>query len=80
MDLVLIKIGSRTKSASEVQEILTKYGCNITVRLGLHEASDDNCSNDGLIILKVKSVPQTIIDMTDELKKIEAVEVKTVSF
>ena len=51
--LMLIKIDHRSTEAVKVQSVLTKYGCNIKVRLGLHEVSNDFCSNDGLIVLEV---------------------------
>lgn len=35
-EMLLIKIDSRTKNAQVVQSLLTEYGCNIKVRLGLH--------------------------------------------
>ncbi len=32
-----VQVTNRIKNALEVQEILTKFGCNIKTRLGLHE-------------------------------------------
>jgi uncharacterized protein (DUF1330 family) len=42
----------RIKTASKVQELLSKYGCKINTRLGLHVASEDSCSPNGLILLE----------------------------
>ena len=42
--LMLIKIDHRSTEAVKVQSVLTKYGCNIKVRLGLHEVSNNFCS------------------------------------
>ncbi len=47
-----IKLKERMKSASKFQELLSEYGCDIRTRLGLHAASYDDCSPDGLIILE----------------------------
>lgn len=50
--LMLIKVNQRVQKATEVQSLLTEYGCLIKMRLGLHEAGDQ-CSNQGLIILQL---------------------------
>jgi hypothetical protein len=41
----------RVESALEGQKVLTKHGCLIRVRLGLHETSKAYCAEDGLILL-----------------------------
>ncbi|WP_300379483.1 hypothetical protein [Clostridium sp.] len=51
--IMAIKIEPRIKKAPEVQEVLTKYGCLIQTRIGLHEASQDSCANSGLILLNL---------------------------
>jgi hypothetical protein len=51
--VIMIKIDSRISDAAKVQSILTEYGCNIKVRLGLHEVSKELCANDGLILLEM---------------------------
>lgn len=48
-----IRIEDRVKEAGEVQKVLTKFGCSIKTRLGLHEVSDDFCSSSGLILLEL---------------------------
>lgn len=67
---------NRVETASKVQEILTKYGCYIRVRLGLHDAAIDECVNSGIIILQLcgKDIPVTQFEQ--ELKGIESVKVK----
>ncbi|QHQ60937.1 hypothetical protein Ana3638_09275 [Anaerocolumna sedimenticola] len=49
-----IKLMERMKTASKFQELLSEYGCDICTRLGLHVASSDSCSPNGLIILEFK--------------------------
>ena len=48
-----IRIKDRVKEAGEVQKVLTKFGCSIKTRLGLHEVSNDFCSSSGLILLEL---------------------------
>ena len=48
-----VLITDRQKEAGKVQNVLTKYGCSIKTRLGLHEVSDDICSTSGLLLLEL---------------------------
>lgn len=71
--IIAISIGNRNEAASEVQDILTKFGCIIRTRLGLHTMGDD-CSRKGLILLEVSSENQEEIkELEENLKKIETV-------
>lgn len=76
-NLVAIKIEARENSASKVQNVLTQYGCNIKVRLGLHDLPVNACSSSGLIILEV--VGDEIKEMVSQLKVIEGVSVEQVT-
>jgi len=75
--VMAIAVNHRTKSASAVQEALTRYGCNISVRLGLHEAGDV-CSDSGLIILQLKGSSEETDSFTNELNSIEGVKAQTI--
>lgn len=46
---------NRSQTAIKVQDVLTKYGCHIKVRLGLHESEVGTCSNQGMILLQLDS-------------------------
>ena len=48
-NIMALLINHRSKKAIQVQEVLTKYGCLIKMRLGLHEAGNV-CAEDGLVI------------------------------
>ena len=43
----------RSDTAAKVQDVLTKYGCYIRVRLGLHDSEIDACSDTGMILLQL---------------------------
>jgi len=47
-----VKLLNRVTSATEFQAIVTKYGCSIKTRIGLHEASESVCSPSGVILLE----------------------------
>lgn len=71
--VILIKIDHRSSEAVKVQNILTEYGCNIKVRLGLHEVSKEFCANDGLIILEVEGSTEELKSIVEALNQVEYV-------
>ena len=76
--VILVKIDQRSSEATKVQDILTKYGCNIRVRLGLHEVSNEFCANDGLVVLEVQGDRDILDKMIEELNALEYVQAKLV--
>ncbi len=74
--VVLVKIDHRSAEATKVQDILTQYGCNIKVRLGLHEVSKEFCANDGLVILEVEGEKTESEKMLAALNAVEYVTAK----
>ena len=63
--IIGIKISERNNDAIKLQEILTKYGCQIETRIGLHDHSEDICSNNGIVLL------DTVDDCTELVKELE---------
>ncbi|WP_194191467.1 hypothetical protein [Clostridium chrysemydis] len=76
--IMAIKITPRNKIAPKVQEILTKYGCTIKVRLGLHEATADACSQKGLILLELLDNQEEISALKEDLNSLEGVSAKLI--
>lgn len=74
-NIMAVLVSHRINNAKELQEILTKYGCIIKVRLGLHEAGDV-CSEEGLIILQLCGQEDEINALADELNKQEGIKAK----
>lgn len=75
-----VQVTNRVKNALQVQEILTKYGCNIKTRLGLHEVTEAVCSTIGLLILEMYGKPSEIREMESRLKAVQGVVVKKMVF
>ncbi|MDU4960543.1 MAG: hypothetical protein E6X17_07755 [Sporomusaceae bacterium] len=69
----------RTETAVKVQDILTQYGCYIRVRLGLHEATGDACSPNGLILLQLYADDISLRNLQHALEAIPEVKVKCMS-
>lgn len=71
----------RVKSAANVQELLTAYGCEINTRIGLHVASSNACSANGLILLEfIDNAQEKAEEFETELKKIADVDVQKMIF
>jgi hypothetical protein len=74
--LIVIKVDGRERKAIEVQDILTKYGCAIRVRLGLHDLPSQACSSTGLIVLEVEG--EEVSDLLKSLDEVDGIVVKKV--
>lgn len=75
-----VHITDRIKHVSEVQTQLTEFGCSIKTRLGLHEASKQECSPNGLIILEFIDDTAKADEFAGKLSAIEGVEVQKMVF
>ncbi|HNZ06385.1 MAG: hypothetical protein KBA79_03735 [Candidatus Cloacimonetes bacterium] len=76
--VILVKIDHRSTEAARVQQILTEYGCNIKVRLGLHEVSKEFCANDGLVILEVEGSQEELKQIIDSLNQVNYVQAQLI--
>ena len=77
--IVGIHISDRVKTATDVQNVLTEYGCNIKARFGLHEADNNVCSPSGLIILQMHGDDKTD-EIISKLKGIPGIDAKSMNF
>lgn len=76
-----IQLQKRQETANEVQDLLTEYGCFIKTRLGVHHASADSCSEQGLIILEfIDKADNEAYELEKKLNCISGVEVKKMEF
>jgi ACT domain-containing protein len=78
--IIGLHIQDRITRASEVQRILTQYGCNIKTRLGLHEVNGDVCSGNGVVILELTGAQSDIDALITALKATEGVDLQTMIF
>jgi hypothetical protein len=75
-----IHISDRVKEAGLIQPILTKFGCIIRTRLGLHDVTEEFSSPTGMILLELTGDPKEYIKLENELLKIDGLEVKKMVF
>jgi hypothetical protein len=76
--IVILKIGNREGTAQSVQGVLTKYGCLIKVRLGLHNLPPESCSPLGLVLMEVTGEDSEIASLVRELNEIPEAVAKLV--
>ena len=75
--VVALKVDQRVENAKLVQDLLTKHGCAIRARLGLHETSKDYCANFGIIILQCCGCSGTVGALVDDLNAVDGVTAKS---
>lgn len=75
VNVMTILVNHRSKNVTEFQNVLTKFGCLIKVRLGLHEAGNI-CSEEGLIILQLTGSQDEISDFETSLNVLTGVTAK----
>ena len=75
-NIIGINVTNRLKHVESIQKILTKYGHDISTRLGLHNNKDD--SPNGLILVEVET--KSFKPLLEELKKIEGIQIKSMRF
>lgn len=75
--VVAFKLEQRADNAPHVQETLTKHGCLIRARLGLHETSKDYCANHGVIILQCCGPQEAVNALVGDLNAVSGVTAKS---
>lgn len=77
-NLMAIVMNHRRENAKSLQDVMTKYGCEIKVRLGLHEAGDV-CSDNGLIVLQLTNNDDEIKNFEAELNALAGINAKLIN-
>ena len=73
--VVAVLISRRTEDAPKFQEVLTRHGCIIKTRLGLHEV--DNCREDGLVILHACGEEEALSALLADINGLSHIRAKT---
>jgi hypothetical protein len=73
--VLAVMVDKRTVAAGKMQEVLTKHGCIINLRVGLHETSRV-CEEQGLILLSVVGSRKEVVALRADLGRIKGVQAK----
>lgn len=78
--IIAIHVTDRVKQASRVQDVLTQYGGSIKTRIGLHEATGNKASSNGMILVEFVGTHRRSENMLSTLLEISGVEAKCIIF
>jgi hypothetical protein len=73
--VMALMLDNRYQEAAKVQDVLTKNGCCINARLGLHEVGDE-CAANGLILLHLYGSREEVDQLDKDLQTVPGVKVK----
>ena len=75
-----VMINDPAKGADKIQSILTKYGCVIRTRLGMHDIDEEYASDTGLMLLELTGDMHECLRLENELLALDGVEVQKMVF
>ncbi len=74
-----IYFDQKQKDTLQIQQILTKFGCSIRTRLGLHNVDDEN-DEYSLILLELLGDIDECLKLENELLKIQGLKLQKMMF
>lgn len=75
-----VYVETKGQLAQQVQEILTKYGCSIRTRLGIHTPETNSCKSCGLILLELTGNADECLRLENELWALDGVKIQKMVF
>ena len=77
--IIGVKLSNRKDTSQEFQDVLTKYGCIIRTRIGLHDVNCGKCSSNGIILLEVLN-NELVPEFQKALCSIDNIEIQQMAF
>jgi len=78
INVMIVKISDRRVKSPQVQEVLSRFGCSIKLRLGLHE-TENVCSDEGILILQLTGDEQEMKALEGALNTLPEVSAQLVT-
>ncbi len=78
--IIAVHVTGRIEKVPKVQEVFSEYGCYIRTRLGLHDATPEFCSPNGLILIELLDNEEKRASFVQALSKIDGIEVQEMIF
>lgn len=75
-----VNVTSFAQNSGEVQKVFSEFGCSIRTRLGLHDAAENICAPNGLILVEFVGGDEKAREMTEKLTALQGIEVKRMDF
>ena len=77
--IIGVKLNNRTETSSQMQNILSDFGCYIKTRIGLHEVKNNVCEENGIILLEIVN-SQIVPVLQKALCSIDGIELQQMVF
>ncbi len=75
-----VMINDPGKGADKIQSILTKYGCVIRTRLGMHDMDEEYAGDTGLMLLELVGDMNECLRLENELLALDGIDVQKMVF
>lgn len=72
--IIGVTLENRVETAVEFQKLITKFGCEIRTRIGLHPSREDICLNRGIVLLEVNGEAELLKEELSKQWKIQTME------
>ena len=76
--IIGIKLTNRVELSNDFQNIISKYGCAIKTRIGLHSTCSSVCANWGIVLLEIID-EAAITDLKKELSQLNGARVQSMT-
>lgn len=78
--IIGLQLQDRDKISKDLQSVLTKHGCVIKTRIGLHDIHENTCAPEGTILLDLHGSSEKISELEKGLSKIGGITIKKMEF
>ena len=75
-----VRVADRQAATDSVQTVLTRFGCTIRTRLGLHDGGGVRGATGGLILLELTGDQNEFHKLENELLALDGVDVRKMVF
>jgi hypothetical protein len=75
-----VLLGKRVDTAPKFQELITKYGCIINTRIGLHHVAEKACPMGGVILLDLIGEDHAMQALEKDLKELPDIQIQKMTF
>ena len=75
-----VLLRKRTITSPEFQAVISKHGCIIKTRIGVHNTSEGVCLPEGVILLDLIGTPEEKQALENDLRNIDGAEIQKMVF
>ncbi len=72
--IIGVCLENRVETSVEFQKIISKLGCQIRTRIGLHPSKEVVCLNRGIVLLEVSGEAELLIEELSKKWEIQTME------